>query len=257
MKTKLTMLTQLTVASLVTVAIALWTQWLSGDPSYPKFPPGPVIFIAIAAVVAWGARWWWTPMLGTLMALLVTAGSFVRMPAEILRLTHPGSLGHFAAGIFVGKALQMVALPLADIASIAATIQNFRRRQATGDGAQIACRFLGGIFVLMCLLIMVGGLPTDRYHNLMHLVWGLLAVGVSFLGATAAKRFCIGSGMFYLTLAFLGLLLGDPAMNRAWHLGPIMLHTGDDVFHLVLGSVFLGLGLFSGRERKLHTAAAH
>jgi hypothetical protein len=63
--------------------------------------------------------------------------------------------------------------------------------------------------------------------------------------------------VFYLTLAMLGLVLGNPAMNRAWYFGPILLHTGDDVFHLVLGSIFLGIGLASARERKLLPVDAH
>ena len=248
---KLTMLTKLTVFALIALAIALWIQWGSGDPSYKGFPPGPVIFIAIAGIMVWGARWWWTPVLGALIALQVTSGSFARMNGEILRLTHPGSLGHFAAGIFVGKVLQLVSLAVADVAGIAAMIQNFRHRTATGDGAQMACRFFGGVFVLMSALVLAGGLG-NRYHNLMHLVWGAMAFGVSFLGVTASKRYCIGTGVFYLTLAMLGLVLGDPAAGRLWNFGPIPLRTGDDIFHLVLGSVFLAAGLFSGRERKLH-----
>jgi hypothetical protein len=82
----------------------------------------------------------------------------------------------------------------------------------------------------------------------MHLLWGALAFGFSFLGATAAKRFCIASGAFYLTLAALGLLMGNPALNRAWQFGPMLLHTGDHIFHLVLGSIFLAMGLVSGRQ---------
>jgi hypothetical protein len=248
MKTKLTLLTKLTVAALITVAIALWTQWLSGDPAYPKFPPGPVFFIAIAAIILWGKRWWWTPIIGALIALLVTSGSFVRLPGEILRLTHPDSVGKFAAGIFLGKLLQIVGLLVADVAGLAATVQNFRHRETTDDTAKMACRFFGGIFVLMGTLILIGGLHTDKYHNLMHLLWGALAIGASFMSLTVAKRFCIGSGIFYITLALLGLLLGNPAMNKAWYLGPMLLHTGDHIFHLVLGTLFLGAGLISGRE---------
>ena len=110
------------------------------------------------------------------------------------------------------------------------------------------CRLFGGIFVLMGILMIVGGLHADKYHNLMHLTWGALAFGASFLGLTISKRFCIGSGVFYLALAILGLLIGNPSMNRAWYLGPMLLHTGDHIFHLVLGSLFLGVGLVSGRE---------
>jgi hypothetical protein len=250
MRTKLTMLTKLTVAGLIAVAIAIWMQWLSGDPAYPKFPPGPVIFIAVAGIMVLGARWWWTPLIGALIALLVTSGWFVRLPAAILRLTHPGSVGKFAAGIWIGAILQIVALVMTDVAGLAATVQNFRHRGTTSDSAKMACRLFGGIFVLMGVLVIVGGAHVDKYHNLMHLTWGALALGASFLGATVAKRFCIGSGVFYLALAILGLVMGNPSMNRAWYLGPMLLNNGDHIFHLVLGSFFLGVGLLSGREWK-------
>lgn len=248
MKTKLTLLTKLTLGALIAVAIALWTQWLSGDPAYPKFPPGPVFFLAAAGIIFWGRRWWWTPMIGTLVALMTTLGWFARLHPGVLRLTHPGSVGKFAAGIFLGTLLQIVALVVADIAGLAATVYNFRHSETTDNTAKIACRFLGGIFILMGALVIIGGGHADKYHNLMHLVWGVLALIVSFMSQTVAKRFCIGSGAFYLALAILGLLLGDAGMNRAWYFGPMLLHTGDHIFHFVLGSIFLGAGFLSGRE---------
>ncbi|HEY3991154.1 MAG TPA: hypothetical protein VGM02_17775 [Acidobacteriaceae bacterium] len=248
MKTKLTFLTKLTAGGLVAVAIALWTQWLSGDPAFGKFPAGPVLFIGVAAIVVFGARWWWTPLIGALIALLVTSGWFVRLPQAMLRLHHPGSVGNFAAGIFLGSLLQIVALLLTDIAGLAATAQNFCHAASTGDSAKMVCRFFGGLFVVMGVLVMVGGAHVDKYHNLMHLAWGALAFGASFLGSTVAKRFCIASGAFYLTLAALGLSIGNPALNRAWYFGPMLLHTGDHIFHLVLGSIFLAMGLLSGRQ---------
>jgi len=251
MKTKLAFSTKLTVAGLIGVAVALWMQWLSGDPAYPKFPPGPVIFVAVAGIVVMGARWWWTPLIGALISLLVTSGWFVRMPAAILRLTHPGSVGKFHAGIWIGAVLQIVGLVVADIAGLAATVQNYRRMEAAADSAKMACRLFGGIFVLMGILVIVGGAYVDKYHNLMHLTWGALALGASFMGSTVAKRFCVGSGVFYLALAVLGLLIGNPSMNRAWYVGPMLLNTGDHIFHLVLGSLFLGMGLLSGRTWKL------
>ena len=255
MKTKLTFLTKLTAGGLVAMAIALWIQWLSGDPAFPKFPPGPVIFIAVAAIVIYGARWWWTPMLGALIALLVTAGWFARLPQAMLRLNHPNEVGKFAAGIFIGAVLQISSLLLTDVAGLAATVQNFRRAGSVADSARMACRFFGGIFVVMGVLVAVGGIG-DKYHNLMHLLWGALALGVSFLGTTAARRFCIASGAFYLTLATLGLTIGNPAMNRAWYFGPMLLHTGDHIFHLVLGSIFLAMGLISGRQWVRHPSQA-
>ncbi len=248
MKTELTFLTKLTAGGLIAVAIALWTQWLSGDPAYPKFPPGPVLFILVAAMVIWGARWWWTPLIGALISLLVTSGWFARLPGGMLRLGHPGSVGNFAAGIFIGTLLQITALLLTDIAGLAATVQNFRRAGNTSDTAKMACRFFGGLFAVMGVLAIVAHTHVDKYHNLMHLLWGALAFAFSFLGLTAAKRFCIASGAFYLTLATLGLALGNPTLNRAWYFGPMLLHTGDHIFHLVLGSVFLAMGLVSGRQ---------
>ena len=252
MKRKLPLFTKLTVAGLIVVAIALWTQWLSGDPAYPTFPPGPVIFIAVAGIIVMGARWWWTPLIGALIGLLVTSGWFVRLPAEILRLTQPGSVGKFAAGIFVGTLLQIVALIVTDIAGLIATVRNYRRGGVTDDSAKMACRVFGGLFVLMGTLVIVGRAHVDKYHNLMHLTWGALALGASFLGPAVAKRFCIGSGVFYVALAILGQLMGNPSTNRGWYLGPILLHTGDHIFHLVLGSLFLGMGLLSGRELRSH-----
>jgi hypothetical protein len=249
MRAKLTVLTKLTVVGLVGVTVAIWTQWLSGDPAYPKFPPGPVIFVAVAAIVAIGTRWWWTPLIGALISLLVTSGWFALLPRNVLRLTHPGSVGKFAAGIFAGTLLQIAALLFTDIAGLAATIQNYRRMEKTGDTAKIVCRVFGGLFVFMGIVAIVSGTRIEKYHNLMQLSWGVLALAASFLGSKVAERFCIGSGVFYLALAALGLLIGNPSMNRAWFIGPMPLHTGDHIFHLVLGSIYLGMGLLSGRAQ--------
>jgi Domain of unknown function (DUF4383) len=166
----------------------------------------------------------------------------------MLRLGHPGSVAKFAAGIFFGTLLQISALLLTDIVGLAATVQNFRRRGNTADTARMMCRVFGGLFAAMGVLAIVAGTRVDKYHNLMHLVWGAMAFGVSFLGPEMAKRFSIASGAFYLSLAALGLTLGNAGMNRAWYFGPMHLHTGDHIFHLVLGSIFLAAGLFSGRE---------
>ena len=243
MKTKLPLFTRLTVAGLISVAIALWTLWLSGDPAFPKFPPGPVFFIAVAAIVVMGARWWWTPLIGALIGLLVTSGWIVRLDAGILRLTHPGSLGKFTAGIFLGALLQVIALALTDVAGLVATVQNYRRGGVMDDNAKMACRVFGGLFVLLGAMVFSG--RGDLYHNLMHLVWGALAIGASFLGTTVAKRFCIGSGVFYMALASFGLArLGKralpsvaprkQALTHALHIGErcrlARFHDGDGQF---------------------------
>lgn len=253
MKTNLSNLTfptKLTVAGLIACALAIWTQWLSGDPAYPKFPPGPVFFIAVAAIVAFSARWWWTPLIGALLALLVTSGWFSRLPKQMERLTHPGSIGHFAPGIFLGTLGMIVFLLLTDVAGIVATILNYRSRKHAMESSKLMLRFFGAIFVLMGAVVIVSGLHADPYHNLMHMIWGALALGASFLTARIARLFCIATGFFYLALAVLGLTIGDSAMERAWQAGPMMLHTGDHIFHLVLGCIFMSFGLLPGREHR-------
>lgn len=246
----LTFPTKLTVAGLVACAVAIWTQWLSGDPAYPKFPPGPVFFIAVAAIVTFAARWWWTPLIGSMIALLVTSGWFARFPRHMQLLTHPGSIGHFAPGIFLGTLGMIVFLLLTDVAGLVAAVLNYRSEKHLTEGSKIVLRCFGAIFFLMSVVVLVSGLHTDRYHNLMHMAWGALAFGVSFLALRVTKFFFIGSGLFYLTLATLGLTIGDSAMGGAWQAGPMLLHTGDHVFHLVLGSIFLGIGFVTERGRR-------
>jgi hypothetical protein len=128
MKPQLPLLTKITIAALVATAVSLWIQWLSGDPAFPKFPPGPIFFIVIAMVIYYGRRLKWTPLLGSLVSLMTTSGFLARMPAEMLRLTHPAQVGKFAVGIFFGVAMQAMALLVGDVAGIAATIMNYCRK---------------------------------------------------------------------------------------------------------------------------------
>ena len=128
MKTPLPLFTKITIAALVATAVSLWIQWLAGDPAFPRFPPGPVFFIVIAVILFYGRTLRWTPLLGSLVSLMTTSGFLVRISAETLRLTHPSSVGKFAPGIFIGVAMQALALLVGDVAGIAATILNYYRK---------------------------------------------------------------------------------------------------------------------------------
>ena len=148
LKPNLTALTKLTVVGLAACAVAIWIQWLSGDPAYPKFPPGPVFFVVVAVIVALRSRWWWTPALGALVALLTTLGWFSRPPAELLRLSHPAQVGDCAIGIFIGTLLQLIALLVTDVAGLAPTVQNYRSTSHVEGGlVKTVCKVLGGFFV--------------------------------------------------------------------------------------------------------------
>jgi hypothetical protein len=41
------------------------------------------------------------------------------------------------------------------------------------------------------------------------------------------------------------MFLGDAAMNRMWHVGPLTLAMADHGLHILLGAVFLAGGLFT------------
>jgi Domain of unknown function (DUF4383) len=247
---------KLTTAGLLVSALAIWIQWISRDPAYRTFPPGPIFFVVVAAIVAFGTRWWWTPLIGALLSLLVTAGWFARLSPEVQRLTHPASLGGFAAGIFLGTLLQITALAVTDVAGIVATVQNFSRRQNRTAGVKAVLRIFGGLFVLMSVAVIASRAHVDFYHNLMHLIWGILAISASFAATRSARLFCVGSGAFYLSLGLLGLALGNSTNHMAWQIGPMHLDRGDHIFHLVLGGIFLTAGLVRGR-RAVHASATY
>jgi hypothetical protein len=63
-----------------------------------------------------------------------------------------------------------------------------------------------------------------------------------------AKTFCTAAGVFFFVLGVVGILIGDPALSRAWHAGPLHLTTGDHVFHVILDAALLTIGLLPGRN---------
>lgn len=101
------------------------------------------------------------------------------------------------------------------------------------------CRVLGVLFTVAGVVTFVAGDSADFAHNSIHLVSGLAALGFGF--TTKARAFAVVFGGAYLTLGAVGLAL------KELHVGPLHLMTGDHVFHVVLGSVVLLAGLFSGR----------
>jgi hypothetical protein len=118
--------------------------------------------------------------------------------------------------------------------------------------ATITCRALGILFVAIGLATFVFGEQTDRYHNVMHFVTGLIALVAGFAGSRSAARiFCLAFGVGYLALGSLGFVAGRPESEYLWDLRVMHLDAGDHVFHLVLGSiVLLGgiLGSWSGPQ---------
>ena len=94
--------------------------------------------------------------------------------------------------------------------------------------------------------LVMGLLPVNVLHNLVHVVFGILGL-VAYGGLLALRVYAQIVAVAYGLLVILGLL---PATNTLFGLIPIY---GNDVWlHLASGVILLGAGLMSGRE----TAAA-
>src|SRR5262245_22891624 len=72
----LSMAGKLTVAGLVIAAAGILIQYFSGVEGFPTIPPGPVILLVAAAVVAFGP-WRWAIIVGVATALFVLVGGTI------------------------------------------------------------------------------------------------------------------------------------------------------------------------------------
>jgi hypothetical protein len=119
----LSMAAKLTVAGLVVAAAGILTQYFSGVEGFPTIPPGPIILLVAAAVVAFGP-WRWTAVVGVAVSLFVLVGGTI---ATIVNwgvgapLSNPAEVGGFA-----GSLIQFLGLIIALVAGIIATIQNYQ-----------------------------------------------------------------------------------------------------------------------------------
>jgi hypothetical protein len=120
--------------------------------------------------------------------------------------------------------------------------------------AKTVCKLLGVIFLIVGIC---GFLKPDLLgahltppQNLVHLVSGAIALYFGFAGSlSGAKSFCLVFGIVYLALGFLGqFVLGDPAMDRMWHVGPLVLAKMDHFIHILLGVIFLAGGLLTKKS---------
>jgi hypothetical protein len=117
--------------------------------------------------------------------------------------------------------------------------------------AKTVCKILGVVLLLVGIFGFFKhdllGAHLTAPHNLVNLVSGGLALYFGFAGSlSGAKGFCLVFGVLYLVLGFLGLfVLGDPAMDRLWTVGPLALGRVDHLIHILLGLIFLAGGMFT------------
>ena len=114
--------------------------------------------------------------------------------------------------------------------------------------AQTLCKVLGIVFILVGLLGFAVpnmlGFHLTPIHNVIHILTGILACYFGFAAShDAARTFSIVFGVVYLLLGVLGFVapgivaavIGHPMPNGN-DLAP------DNIFHVVVGLVFLGVG---------------
>jgi hypothetical protein len=115
---------KLNVAGLVAAAAGIVIQIASGA-DYPTVPPGLIILLAAAGLVALGARWRWTTIVGVVVPTFLLIGAVVASQARD-QLGDPGQVG-----VFVGTAVQLLAMAVALVAGVAAAWRSYRHRTNT------------------------------------------------------------------------------------------------------------------------------
>lgn len=119
-RSPLSMTGKLTVAALLVAAGGFVLQMVSGVTSTPRVPPGLLALLVAAGLVAL-LSWWWMPVVGA-FAGLFNLIAFVAIGAvgRLLELSPLSS--------FVGAWIMFLAVIVAGVAGIVATIQNYRTK---------------------------------------------------------------------------------------------------------------------------------
>jgi hypothetical protein len=117
---------KLTVVGLLVAAVGVVIQIVSRA-DYPTVPPVFFILLIPAGLIAFG-RWRWTPVVAVLAGLFLTFGLFASGASP--RLFNPSQLGDS-----VGLWIQMLAVIVATVTGIIATIQNYRSQTSVIQGS--------------------------------------------------------------------------------------------------------------------------
>jgi hypothetical protein len=111
-----------------------------------------------------------------------------------------------------------------------------------------ACKILGIVLLLVGLVGFLKhdllGLHLTTVHNIAHLVTGAIALYFGFIGsAGAAHIFCLVFGVIYLLLGAIGFIAPQVVTAIIQVHGEGISLTPDNIVHLLLGAVFLIVGL--------------
>ena len=110
-------------AALAVAAVGIIIQIIGGV-NYPAVPPGLIILLAAAALVAF-LPWRWAPVFGVLAGAFMVIGAIAAANARY-DLTHPGH-----PGAFIGTWIQLIAVVVAMVAGVRAlAVRNQRLARA-------------------------------------------------------------------------------------------------------------------------------
>ncbi|HEY7278784.1 MAG TPA: hypothetical protein VH594_22645 [Trebonia sp.] len=110
-------------AALAVAAIGIVIQIIGGV-NYPAVPPGLIILLAAAALVAF-LPWRWAPVFGVLAGAFMVIGAIAAANARY-DLSHPGH-----PGAFIGTWIQLIAVVIAVVAGVMAlAVRNQRLARA-------------------------------------------------------------------------------------------------------------------------------
>ena len=91
-----------------------------------------------------------------------------------------------------------------------------------------------------------GVLSVNGWHNLVHILAGVLGLLAYGAGAYAARTYAMTMGVLFLTLAVWGFVVGDGDSV----LSIIPVNTEDNILHLLLGVAGLGAALATPAEAR-------
>jgi hypothetical protein len=113
-----------TEAAALAVAAAGIIIQIIGGVNYPAVPPGLIILLAAAALVAF-LPWRWAPVFGVLAGAFMVIGAIAAANARY-DLTHPGH-----PGAFIGTWIQLIAVVVAVVTGVRAlAVRNQRLARA-------------------------------------------------------------------------------------------------------------------------------
>ena len=118
--------------------------------------------------------------------------------------------------------------------------------------AKTICKIFGVVLLLVGIVGFLNdhllGMHLTGIHNVVHLLTAVIALYFGFAGsASAARTFCLVFGVIYLLLGVLGFIKPELVASVIQAHETVGL-TPDNAVHILLGAVFLVVGLLRSPE---------